>query len=29
MLNQTLSESFSRVERVQFPEVEVRLYSKR
>ena len=28
MLNQTLAESFPRVERVQFPQVEVRLYSK-
>jgi mannosyltransferase len=29
MLSQILGESFSRMERVQFPEVEVRLYSKR
>jgi mannosyltransferase len=28
MLNQTLGESFPRVESVQFPEVEVRLYSR-
>jgi hypothetical protein len=28
MLNQTLGESFPRTERVQFPQVEVRLYSK-
>src|ERR1039458_6302724 len=28
MLNQTLGESFPRVERVQFPQVEVRLYSR-
>jgi hypothetical protein len=28
MLNQTLAESYPRVERVQFPEMEVRLYSK-
>jgi hypothetical protein len=28
MLNQTLAESFPRIERVQFPQVEVRLYSK-
>jgi hypothetical protein len=28
MLNQILAESFPRVERVQFPQVEVRLYSK-
>ncbi len=28
MLSQTLAESFARVERVQFPQVEVRLYSK-
>jgi uncharacterized membrane protein len=29
MLNQTLGEEFPRIERVQFPQVEVRLYSKR
>jgi mannosyltransferase len=28
MLDQTLAESFSKVERMQFPQVEVRLYSK-
>jgi len=28
MINQALGESFSRVEQMQFPEVEVRLYSK-
>ncbi len=28
MLNQTLAESYPRIERVQFPEVEVRLYSR-
>jgi hypothetical protein len=28
MLNQTFGESFPRVERVQFPQLEIRLYSR-